>query len=168
MTKEEKSTYNKNYYEANKEIIKEREKEWYQSNKERLKEYNKKRHEANREGANKHTVKYNKTKRAADPTFKLACNIRTRHSRVLKGRQSTTKGLGCTKKFLKEYIENQFTEGMNWDNYGHGKDKWTIDHKLPLDLIKTNPELAPQLIHYTNLQPMWFLDNAKKGKKLKL
>lgn len=91
-------------------------------------------------------------------------NLRSSQNSVLKGKQSTTKGLGCDGKFLKEYLEEQFTEGMNWDNYG--LKGWTIDHKLPLDLIKTNPELIPKIIHYTNLQPMWHMENIKKGKKI--
>jgi len=70
--------------------------------------------------------------------------------------------IGCTPEFLKEYIENQFTEGMTWEN--HGQFGWHIDHIIPLSSVKTEEELYP-LFHYTNLQPLWWLDNIKKGTK---
>ena len=76
---------------------------------------------------------------------------------------STTKGLGCNTEFLRKYIEDQFAPGMTWENHGNKRGCWSIDHKLPLDLLKTNPELTSKLIHYTNLQPMWHTDNLKKS-----
>ena len=50
---------------------------------------------------------------------------------------------------------------MNWDNHG----EWHIDHKIPLSSAKTEKELIG-LCHYTNLQPLWALDNLKKGNKI--
>lgn len=146
------------------EYQKQYQKDYQHSSKRRdyQKEYNAQWKKANPE----YLTKYYKERAAVDPAFKFINNLRVRQGAVLKGRASTTKGLGCTKEFLKEHMEKQFTEGMNWENYGHGEGKWTIDHKLPLDLIRTNPELTLQLIHYTNLQPMWFIDNIKKGKKI--
>jgi hypothetical protein len=109
---------------------------------------------------------YIKKKREFNPSQKLIDSLRSRHNQVLKGEYSTTKGLGCDKDSLRQHIEKQFTEGMTWDNYGHGRGYWNLDHITPLDLIKTNPELTPQIIHYTNLQPMWMEENIKKGKKI--
>ena len=129
--------------------------------KERDSEYHRKRRQS---GKHLEVNATYRKKRYADPSHRLMRNLRSSQNSVLKGKQSTTKGLGCDGKFLKEYLEEQFTEGMTWDNYGLGG--WTIDHKLPLDLIKTNPELIPKIIHYTNLQPMWHIDNIKKGKKI--
>ena len=57
---------------------------------------------------------------------------------------------------------------MTWDNWGNGKGKWNIDHKIPLsafDLV--NLEQLSQACHYTNLQPMWAKDNLKKWKNQK-
>lgn len=62
---------------------------------------------------------------------------------------------------LRLYIENKFTKGMTWDNYG----KWHIDHIIPLDYGETIDEIY-KLCYYTNLQPLWGEDNLKKGKKL--
>jgi hypothetical protein len=52
---------------------------------------------------------------------------------------------------------------MSWDNYGFRG--WHIDHIVPLSSAKTKDE-AVSLNHYTNLQPLWGVDNMKKGKKI--
>lgn len=109
---------------------------------------------------------YSTNRRAIDPAYRLLCNLRNRHRKVLHGIVSTSEGLGCDSVFFRDYLGSLWTDGMNWDNYGYGKDKWNIDHILPLTLYYTNPELLPQLIHYSNMQPMWQIENIKKGKKV--
>jgi hypothetical protein len=69
--------------------------------------------------------------------------------------------IGCSQEELKLHIEKQFTFDMSWDNAG----EWHVDHKIPLSSAET-PEEMYRLCHYTNLQPMWALDNIKKGDKL--
>ena len=60
-------------------------------------------------------------------------------------------------------VEEQFVDGMSWDNYGiYG---WHIDHIIPLSSAKTEEEIF-KLCHYTNLQPLWAVDNLKKSNKL--
>ena len=52
---------------------------------------------------------------------------------------------------------------MSWDNYGlYG---WHIDHIVPLSNAKTEDDFY-KLCHYTNLQPLWSLDNLKKSNKI--
>lgn len=49
---------------------------------------------------------------------------------------------------------------MSWDNYG----QWHVDHKLPIasfNLKRRDHQL--QCFHYTNLQPLWAIDNFKKN-----
>jgi hypothetical protein len=50
---------------------------------------------------------------------------------------------------------------MSWDNQG----QWHIDHIIPLASAKSEEELY-KLCHFTNLQPMWAVDNIKKGSKI--
>jgi len=117
---------------------------------------------------------YQKERKKIDCLFKLLCNLRSRHSKVLRGVQSTTQGLGCNGEFLRMYIQEQFKDGMSWSNYGHGIGKWNLDHKLPLDSCDrdefghwcSKSEYNNRLIHYTNLQPMWHSDNMIKSNKI--
>jgi len=71
--------------------------------------------------------------------------------------------VGCDLQTLKEYIEKQFKEGMTWEN--HGFYGWHIDHIIPLGTAKTEEEMI-KLCHYTNLQPLWALENLRKSKKI--
>lgn len=65
--------------------------------------------------------------------------------------------LGCSFELLKEYIEQQFKDGMSWENHG----KWHIHHKILLSWAKNEEELK-ELCKYTNLQPLWTEDNLSK------
>ena len=74
---------------------------------------------------------------------------------------SSTEYLGCNIETLKQHIEQQFTEGMSWENYG----EWHIAHKIPLKYNKSSLEEAAQRLHYTNTQPMWASKNMSKGRR---
>ena len=121
-----------------------------------------------------YAVEYKRLKRATDPAYKLTDNIRNRHGKVLRGRASSSKGLGCNSEKLREYIQFQWTEGMSWANYGNRENEWSLDHILPIaSFLKTEDGLWDKssdynrkLIHYTNLRPMWHVENIKKGKKI--
>jgi hypothetical protein len=52
---------------------------------------------------------------------------------------------------------------MTWNNYSH--DGWHIDHIVPLSSAKTEEDVI-KLCHYSNLQPLWSIDNYKKGNKI--
>tara|TARA_R110000822_G_scaffold31474_4_gene91116 strand:- start:1273 stop:2070 length:798 start_codon:yes stop_codon:yes gene_type:complete len=112
-------------------------------------------------------IKYNKRKRETDPIYKLAANMRARVGMFLKLKKfkktnSTFKLIGCTPQFLKKYLEKQFKPGMTWEN--HSLKGWHVDHIEPLDRAK-NPEDKERLCHYTNLQPLWAIENIKKSNK---
>ena len=113
-----------------------------------------------------------KEKRKNDNIFKLKHHLQTQiHTYLKKYTKSKSKksleivGLDDW-NMLKEHIEKQFTEGMNWENWGIGKDNttWHIDHIIPISSAKTEEEIY-KLNHYTNLRPMWGSDNIKKSNK---
>ena len=71
--------------------------------------------------------------------------------------------INCTVKYLHEFLEFRFTDGMSWDNYGK---KWHIDHIIPCASFDLKcPEQQKKCFHYTNLQPLWAKDNQEKGAK---
>lgn len=76
--------------------------------------------------------------------------------------------LGCTGKEYDDYLEDNFEDGMTWDNYGQGEGKWTIDHILAY-FSDSNPATTKEEVlrrsHYTNTKPMWWVDNMSKGIK---
>lgn len=77
--------------------------------------------------------------------------------------------VGFTVEELKKHLESQFENWMNWNNYGHGKDKWCIDHKKPIVSFDYD---GPS--HYNfkrcwalkNLQPMRCSENFSKCARL--
>ena len=99
-----------------------------------------------------------------NPDFKLIKNLRKRLVNFLKskGMKKNSRILvltGCSKYFLKSYIEKKFKPGMSWENYG----KWHIDHIFPLSKFDfENPDSLKRACHYSNLQPLWALENIKK------
>jgi len=97
------------------------------------------------------------------PECRIVENLRRRTRAVLAGinkSKATLALIGCDPIYLKEHLEGQFTSGMSWDNYG----EWHIDHIVPCnDFDLTKPEEQSKCFHYTNLQPLWAIDNLKKG-----
>ena len=95
--------------------------------------------------------------------------MRTRISQTLSNyskSKSTLNILGLNNfNDFKQYIETMFTDGMNWENYGFGKGKWVIDHRIPLASAKNEDEIC-KLNYHTNLQPMWWDENMIKGVKI--
>jgi hypothetical protein len=76
---------------------------------------------------------------------------------------SAIRDLGCTVEELKKHLETHFQPGMTWDNYG----EWHVDHKIPLSSFDlSNPVEFKKSCHYTNLQPLWALDNIRKSDTL--
>lgn len=111
------------------------------------------------------TSAYTRHRRATDPAFRLAGDLRARLRRALHGRAkrgSAIRDLGCTIPEMKRHLEELFAPGMTWDNHSlHG---WHIDHIKPLASFDlTDPEQFKQAVHYTNLQPLWAGDNIRKG-----
>jgi hypothetical protein len=104
-------------------------------------------------------------RRATDPAFKLRQNLASRILHALKNQQksaSTMNLVGCSLEDLKKHLESKFTEGMTWDNHG----QWHIDHIRPcasFDLTK--PEQQKECFHWSNLQPLWALDNLRKNSR---
>lgn len=100
--------------------------------------------------------------------FRLKKNLRGRIYVALKRgvkSEPTMKLLGCTIDKFKEYFESLFTEGMNWDVYKNGGIH--IDHIIPCSKFDlTSPEQQRECFHYTNLQPLWRMDNLRKGTSL--
>jgi len=157
-----------NYAIQNKEKENERKLKWKLNNPEKTTESKKKYYQLNREKEiRRNTNKINERKKT-DTTLKLSCLMRSRTSTFIKLKKykknnNTFKIIGCSPSELKCYIENLFTEGMSWEN--HGSFGWHIDHIVPLSSANTEEEIY-KLCHYSNLQPLWAIENLQKGSKV--
>jgi len=148
------------YYDKNKENIIKRVKVWSEKNEVKTKEYKKKYVENNRDFINKKMSNRKKN----EPILKLKMLYRSKINKILGSKREKTFDLiGCSPIELKQHLEEQFKEGMCWEN--HGLFGWHIDHIIPLSSAKNDDELK-KLCHYTNLQPLWALDNILKRDKL--
>lgn len=157
---------NKLKYFENKESILKKSKEYREVNKEKYSFYLKEYYYKNKELLKEYLYNYQKNRRKNDELFYLKDIISHRVREYLKSKKITKKNktfeiVGCTPNELKIYLEERFVDGMCWDNRG----KWHIDHIIPLSSAKTEDELY-KLCHYTNLQPLWAVDNLKKGNKI--
>ncbi len=130
--------------------------------------------ESDRKARKKNPQKYRQKWNAAQarryatrPDFRMKVQLRNSINRTV-ARQYTTKRtqqlLGCTWLYFKTYIENQFQPGMTWANHGvHG---WHLDHKRPIDSFDlTDPKQIEACFHHTNYQPLWSIENLRKGHK---
>jgi hypothetical protein len=76
----------------------------------------------------------------------------------------TTKYLGCSVAEARAHIAARFQPGMSWDNWA--MDGWHLDHIRPIaSFDRTVKGWEFQACHYTNLQPLWALDNLSKHAK---
>jgi hypothetical protein len=163
-SKEEKyKERKKNYYQDNKEAIKNCSKKWREDNKEQVKNKNKEYYIKNKDIK---LYKYNERLKN-DPFFKfiqnIKCNVRNSLTKTGYTKKSKTfEILGIEYLEFRKYIESQFIEDMNWDNYG----EWHLDHKTPISWGKNEEEVL-LLSHFTNYQPLWAEDNLSKGNRYK-
>jgi hypothetical protein len=146
-----------------------RHKKYREINAEKEKLRRQKKYSENKEHELRKVLEYQKNRMLNDPSYKMLRRIRDRHSKAVKSSGKlknfrNTELLGCESSFLKEYFEQLFSDGMNWDNYGK---LWQIDHIHPLSRVDWDDvEQVKKVCHYTNLRPLLTELNLSKGNKL--
>ena len=169
LKKKERSEWAKNYYSTHPDKKLEKKqynKIWRQKNESVLKIKRKKYFQDHKKEANFRRKLHWDT----NINFKLGMSLRNRLNSHIKRSMkigykkygSHVKYLGCSIAELKMYIEGQFKDGMSWNNWSDGG--WHLDHKIPLAFFDlSNKEELLKACHYSNLQPLWAIDNFKKG-----
>jgi hypothetical protein len=105
---------------------------------------------------------YLRNKYENDPLYKLNRIVRARIRTYIKLKTAPTENvLGCSWEFYEKYLQEQFEDGMSWDNHG----EWEIDHTIPLASAEDEETLL-KLFHYTNTKPLWYNENRSKGDKI--
>jgi hypothetical protein len=115
-------------------------------------------------GINNHSYKADRVSHKNKIDYSKAC--RAVLNQTLKGYMSVKRSkelLGYDRKLLRSHIESLFHSGMSWDNYG----TWHIDHIIPVHHYwETDPNTPFFVVNaLSNLQPLFELDNLKKGHK---
>lgn len=145
-------------------------KDWSTDNRDNLRKYHGTWREENKEHVNKYKRDYERKRRAEDPKYRLGVRTRTAVWQMLKERNvnktnKTFALLGYSIEELMSHLENLFTEGMTWDNYG----EWHVDHIIPMNSFmfeSTDDTEFKECWKLSNLQPLWEPDNLSKGTKL--
>ena len=153
-----------------------------EKNKKRFQEYRQKNPEKFKDYAKKHSNKWrnenrerylqkkrenNKLAYRNNLQHKLGNLLRTRiwtalKIQGLKKNHSTMEITGCSKEELIQHLESQFSEGMTWENWS--LNGWHIDHIRPVSSFDlSDPAQVKECFHYSNLQPLWAIDNLKKS-----
>lgn len=158
--------HKKYYFNCDKSIRKLKDATYYNSNKENI---SKKRREYQSSEIFKQKRRiYRRNRSETDECYKIRNSLKNRIYFALKGvakSKKTLQLLGCPLPFFKEYLENLFTEKMNWNNYGMFG--WHIDHKIPCSSFDlTKKEEQEKCFHYSNMQPLWHTDNIIKSNKI--
>lgn len=184
---EKTKPYRRNYYKENKEKIDLQNKNNYVLNKEDRSKKAKEKYKENPEyflGLSKNYQnkvksdpiklekqrerykKWHKENRNKNPHLHLIRN-QLKNIKELLGTEKTQPSLlelGYTPDDFKKHIELLFKENMNWGNIGLGKDKWNIDHKIPITWFKQNTPFY-LVNNLMNLEPIWWVENNEKSNK---
>lgn len=110
----------------------------------------------------------NRSRLRLNVRFRILESLRARVTRAMRREyksDSTLSLLGCSIESFKLYIESKFECGMSWENYG--RTGWHIDHIIPCALFDlSKPDHQRRCFHFSNLQPLWAVDNMRKGKSI--
>lgn len=133
------------YRKSHADQLREQHRAWRDKNRDHLRQYKRNRHR--------------------DPVVALMKRARDRTRNALaagltKKCRRTVELLGCTPSELVLWIESQFCDGMCWERLS----EIHLDHIIPLAAFDlTDEDQQRAAFHYTNLRPMWEIDNKRKS-----
>lgn len=146
---------------------------WRSRHPERSKASKQRWREQSKEQRRKYKRHYDRNARK-DPVVRLVSNIRSVLASALirakrRGQEIVTTGgmryVGCTVEELVIHLEDQFVEGMTWEN--HGLEGWHVDHIFPLSKADlTDPAQLRAAFDWRNLRPAWAAENIEKSDKI--
>ena len=176
-----RNRYTKKYSEkVKKEAKKYREehpeykKEWYKQHKVEAKEWWNNRSKEQKQAKAEYNKVWKKDRYKNNNNYKIRCIISSAVRRSLKGIKkgdSIKNILGYTIEELKEHLEHQFENWMNWDNLGltatKEKETWQIDHIIPVNTFnikEIGDEEFRKCWALSNLRPLDSYINNRRPK----
>lgn len=168
--KENVDAKNRRWRKANPERAAELSREWASRNPDRARENVRRWEIENKEWIGERRRAQRRNRRENDPAYKLVCGLRASlHSALRKGhkRFSAMALLGCDIEELRAWLEASFQPGMTWENWSNGPGNWNIDHIRPIASFDLSREADQKAcFHYTNMQPLWWVENMQKKDRL--
>ena len=102
----------------------------------------------------------------SNPNYRLKKSLAARLRTVILKTDATMNYIGCNIQYLREWFEYNFTEEMNWDNYGT---YWSIDHIIPVSKFDlSNDEEKLKCWSWSNLIPVTVKFNSSKKDTINL
>ena len=147
-------------------------KKWIEKNIEHERERNRKRNltEKRKAWKRQYVGKYKNHRKKNDLDYKNRIKLTDKLYRSIRQKDEIKENIridlfGCTIKELKIHIENQFRNGMSWEN--NNRDGWHIDHIIPCSAFDLSDiKQQKECFHYSNLQPLWCYENLEKHDKI--
>jgi hypothetical protein len=142
--------------------IKEKRREYLKETHEYVRQREKSYWERNREHLNAKVAEYQRSNKHVRMKARISARIREN----IKKLKTTKEYLGCggDMEVLLKWIEHQFDENMNWDNYGK---YWQIDHVLPVKKFNLEDDEEIHIcFSWMNVQPLERLKNTAKHNKI--
>ena len=155
------------YYKNNIEKERKRVRDWHRENYEKCYPSYVRWRQENKERRRAWGREYFRKLKAESPEYNIAKRIRSRVHALGKGivkSKATLELIGCTLEEFRAHIENQFVEGMNWDNFC--TKEVHMDHWKPIyefDMLNERDVLI--CFNYRNYRPLFAIDNLRKNKK---
>ena len=164
--KQEKKEYDRNRYIKNREEKLNYQKQYTEEHKKEIREYDKKYREKNWNELLKKKKEYDRNRRKYDINYRIRSSIRANLNFYIK-KNKQIKSISSSEiniMLIRKYIENQFDENMNWNNYGT---YWQIDHIIPQSLFDfTDKNEILKCWNAKNLRPIKKEENQIKSNKL--
>ncbi len=157
--REEDSRRSRDYYNRNTEKCRATKRDYYVENRDQIKDKVIRYQQNNRE-----KIRAGQRLRMKDPHRRIRQTLNVRIWRAINKRKfgiRTMEMLGCSMNDFILYIESKFQVGMTWENYGSA---WHVDHIMPCAIFDlTKPEHQRRCFHFSNLQPLFAVDNIRKS-----
>ena len=139
-------------------------KEWYNQHKAEAKEWWNNRSKEQKQAKAEYNRVWKNDRYKNNNNYRIRCIISSAVRRSLKGIKkgdSIKNILGYSIEELKEHLEHQFEDWMNWDNLGltatKEKETWQIDHIIPVNtfnILEIGDEEFKKCWALTNLRPL--------------
>ena len=163
--KDKINEYQKQYRKDNKDKFKEYSKQYREDNKELKKEYRKQYYEENKDRMIKYSKQYWKNRMKTDPLFKLKERIKSRNTIAIK-KQRTKKAYRTMESLgcTIEQVRNHLEKQFTSNmNWSNHGTYWHIDHIIPISYFDLEDKTEQKIaFHYGNMQPLTVSDNLTK------